>query len=147
MVDDNANDAFVYICDGKRFRAMSAAAAAEVFIYTGVGEGAVVPPDVVRVRVDPSVYVIPRGTFYERWKLEKVELHDDLHEVAEIAFYGCSLKEVHVSDGVERIGNSAFHCCNFAKFRSPPLVTTIPQSMVCLAHACFPWSCQKIPLK
>jgi hypothetical protein len=29
--------------------------AADVFVYTGVGEGAVVPKDAVRVRIDPSV--------------------------------------------------------------------------------------------
>ena len=40
-----------------------------------------------------------------------------------------ALTKVHVSDGVERIGNSAFLGCNFTKFRCPPLVTTIPFSM------------------
>ncbi len=31
---------------------------AEVFVYTGVVEGAVVPQDVVRVRIDPLVLAI-----------------------------------------------------------------------------------------
>ena len=103
--------------------------AADVFVYTG--EGAVVPEDVVRVRIDPSVHVIPRGTFYERWKLEKVELHEKVFEIGRQAFDNCTaLKEVQSSDGVESIGNSAFRGCNFAKFRCPPLVTTISQWML-----------------
>jgi len=43
----------------------------EVFIYT---EGAVVPQDVVRVRVHPSVTIIPEKAFQKRHKLEAVEL-------------------------------------------------------------------------
>lgn len=41
----------------KIFSVAMADNAAEVFVYTG--EGAVVPNDVVRVRIDPSVLVIP----------------------------------------------------------------------------------------
>ena len=40
-----------------------------VFVYT---EGAAVPHDVVRVRVHPSVTVIPEHAFYNRRKLEEV---------------------------------------------------------------------------
>ena len=43
-------------------------AAADVFVYTGVGEGAVVPDDVVRVQIDPSVLAIPARTFVGRRK-------------------------------------------------------------------------------
>lgn len=39
-------------------RAMADNDDAEVFVYTGVGEGAVVPQDVVRVRIDPLVLAI-----------------------------------------------------------------------------------------
>jgi hypothetical protein len=49
--------------------------AAEVFVYTGVGEGAVVPEDVVRVRIDPSVLSIPEYIFSQQYKLETIELH------------------------------------------------------------------------
>ena len=43
----------------------------DVFVYT---EGALVPEDVVRVRVHPSVTVIPGNAFYMRQQLEEVEL-------------------------------------------------------------------------
>ena len=108
--------------------------AAEVFVYTdtGVGEGAVVPKDIVRVRIDPSVLVIPEGAFFRRSKLETIELHDSLREIGQQAFCNCkALREVQSSDGVKSIGSNAFHSCiRFTKFRSPPLVTTIPFGML-----------------
>jgi hypothetical protein len=105
----------------------------DVFVYTGIGEGAIVPRDVVRVRIDPSVLVIPEHAFFQRCKLETIELHDGIREIGEYAFSGCAaLREVRLSDGVERIGCSAFSGCRkFTKFRSPPLVTTIP---LCMLH-------------
>ena len=57
---------------------MSAAAAANVFIYTGVGEGAVVLKDAVRVRIDPSFLVIPYRAFECKYKLQEVEFNDGL---------------------------------------------------------------------
>ena len=105
-------------------------AVAEVFVYTGAGEGAVVPNDVVRVRIDPSVRVIPSRAFYQRRQLQEVEFHNGLREIGYNTFSMCTaLRAVHVSDGVERIGCGAFFGCNFTKFRSPPLVTTIPIGM------------------
>ena len=58
---------------------------AEVFVYTGVGGGAVVPNDVVRVKIDPSVRVIPSRAFLQKPKLQEVELHNGLREIG-----GCS---------------------------------------------------------
>ena len=106
--------------------------AAEVFVYTALGgEGAVVPKDIVRVRIDPSVLAIPARAFLGRRKLEEVELHDGLLEIGDWAFYHCkALTEVKLSDGVESIGQFAFSCCNFTQFRSPPLVTTISPQML-----------------
>ena len=43
----------------------------EMFVYTGVGEGAVVPQDVVRVRVSN-----PADAFRYRSKMNEVQLHD-----------------------------------------------------------------------
>ena len=104
---------------------------AEVFVYTGVGEGAVVPRDVVRVRIDPSVLVVPIRAFEFNYKLQEVELHDGLREIDLRAFLYCTaLNKVQLSDEVESIGNYAFQCCNFTKFRSPPLITTIPGGML-----------------
>jgi hypothetical protein len=105
--------------------------ATDVFVYTG--EGAVVPKGVVRVRIDPSVLVIPEGAFFRRSKLETIELHDGLREIGQQAFENCTvLKEVELPDGVEVIGDyAAFHSCiRFTKFRTPPLVTTIPKGML-----------------
>jgi hypothetical protein len=104
----------------------------DVFVYTGIGEGAVVPRDVARVRIDPSVLVIPERAFFQRCKLETIELHDGIREIGLMAFINCrALREVHLSDEVERIGVNAFAFCEFTKFRSPPLVTTIPNGMHC----------------
>jgi hypothetical protein len=50
---------------------------AEVFIYTGEG-GAVVPHDVIRVRVDPSIPSIPAKAFFKSKKLTEVELSEGL---------------------------------------------------------------------
>jgi hypothetical protein len=105
--------------------------ATDVFVYTGIGVGAVVPSDAVRVRFDPSVLVVPDHAFSCRSKMETIELHDGLREIGRQAFYNCTaLKEVHQSDGVDRIGPNAFFCCNFTKFRSPPLITTISIGML-----------------
>ena len=45
---------------------------ANVFVYSGTGR-AEVPDDVVRVRVDPSVALIPTRAFFERKRLTEVE--------------------------------------------------------------------------
>lgn len=102
--------------------------AAEVFLYTGVGEGAIeIPTDVVCVRIDPSVLEL-------RYKLREVQLHDGLREICVYAFQNCrALNVVHISDGVDRIGDHVFSHCILTKFRSPPLVTTIPCA---LFHNC-----------
>ena len=103
----------------------------EMFVYTGVGEGAVAPKGIVRVRVDPSVLAIPHKAFSYRRQLQEVELHYSLREIGGHAFYRCTaLNKVQLSDGVESIGNYAFQCCNFTKFRNPPLITTIPFGML-----------------
>ena len=79
---------------------------ADVFIFT---EGAVVPRNVVRVRVHPSVTVIPERTFRGQEKLQEVELCEGLVEVGEQAFYGChSLKNIIIPSSVKRIRGQAF---------------------------------------
>jgi len=106
-------------------------AVAEVFVYTGVGEGAVAPKGVVRVRVDPSVLAIPADAFNNCTALKEIVLHDGLRKIGDHAFFDCAaLRKVQLSDGVERIGRSAFDRCNFTKFRCPPLVTTISVRML-----------------
>ena len=81
----------------------------EVFVYT---EGAVVPVDVVRVRVHPSITAIPRYAFEDRMELEDVELCEGLLEIGMSAFYGCnSLKRLTIPNTVRSIGNMAFESC------------------------------------
>jgi hypothetical protein len=126
-----------------------------------VGEGAVVPKDVVRVRIDQTVLVLPIEAFMSKYKLQEVEFDEGLHEIGEAAFDSCSaLKDIHLSDGIERIGDNAFFdctalrkvqlsdgvesigggafdSCNFTKFRCPPLVTTITYGMLANCKGMF----------
>jgi hypothetical protein len=67
---------------------MSTVLADDVFVYTGEG-GAVVPQDVVRVRVDPSVTSIPFSAFYCRKKLAEVELCEGVVEIGSASFRWC----------------------------------------------------------
>ena len=53
---------------------------AEIFVYTGEG-GQVVPRDVVRCRVHPSVTMIHANAFMNCSKLEEVELCEGLLEI------------------------------------------------------------------
>lgn len=83
-----------------------------VFIYTGEGDGAVVPDDVTHVRVDPSVTVIADGAFQGRLHLEKVELCEGLLIIESKAFFECkSLIEVNIPCTLRVIGESAFSHC------------------------------------
>ncbi|KAL3765020.1 hypothetical protein ACHAW5_004279 [Stephanodiscus triporus] len=106
------------------------------FVYLGVGT--VVPAGVTRVRVDPSVAVIPPEAFASRFLLEELELCDGLREIGRRAFVGCtrlrfkdgtnvpstvsvvcdeafmgcrSLGEVVVPRGVQTIGRGTFKDC------------------------------------
>jgi hypothetical protein len=96
--------------------------AAEVFVYTAA----------VHVRIDPAVLVIPEYFIWTyRSKLEEVELHNNVREIGHRAFRHCTvLEKINVIDGVEIIGAYAFYACKFTKFRSPPLITTIPNGML-----------------
>jgi hypothetical protein len=135
---------------------MLASSNAEVFVYTGPS-GEKVPDDVVRVLVDPSVSSIPVSAFRFRKKLTEVELGEGLVEIGEQSFEDCdhsitkinipttlrricrdtfsnSLRtSIHLHDGIESIGQWAFAACIFTNFRVPPLITTIPDSML--------WNC------
>ena len=61
-----------------------------LFVYTGLGEGAIVPRDVVRVLIDPSVLEIPANTFFKRHQLKEVVFHDNICKIiGPAAFSGC----------------------------------------------------------
>ena len=84
----------------------------------------IVPSDVVRVRVHPSVTVIPEKAFYQQRKLEEVELCEGLLEIGSNAFggslstglwststVGCVFKRIRIPSSVKVIGSNAFYCC------------------------------------
>jgi hypothetical protein len=128
---------------------------AEVFVYMGEG-GAVVPQDVVRLRVDHSVTSIHRQAFHGRKKLAEVELYEGLLEIGDESFartdhsitkinipstlrrikdysFICSLR-TPIRLHVESIGADAFSGCIFTNFRVPPLITAIPDAVM---NECF----------
>ena len=81
---------------------------AEVFVYT---DGVVVPEDVVRVRVHPSVTVIPEGAFDSCDALEEVELCEGLLEIGTRAFIHCNaLTKIKIPSTVTRIFWGYFQC-------------------------------------
>jgi len=85
----------------------------ETFIY--MGGDMVVPQDVVRVRVHPSVTVIQEKAFYQRRKLKEVELCEGLLEIGSYAFSGCwerGLKRISIPSSVRVIGSYAFNHCS-----------------------------------
>jgi hypothetical protein len=124
---------------------------AVALLYTGE-EGAVVPQDVIRIRVDPSVTSIPVQAFIKRNKLADVELSEGLVEIGARSFCDHSITKIniptslrrintcafsyslrtpiHLHDGIESIGRGAFSYCIFTNFRIPPLITVIPQYML-----------------
>ena len=80
----------------------------EVFVY--MGGDMVVPDDVVRAQVHPSVTVIPERAFFCHTKLEEIELSEGLIEIGNDAFFHCkALIHVNIpSTTVKTIGSSAF---------------------------------------
>mmetsp|Transcript_30503 Transcript_30503/g.61213 ORF Transcript_30503/g.61213 Transcript_30503/m.61213 type:complete len:149 (+) Transcript_30503:102-548(+) len=81
----------------------------EIFVYTGGDQ--VVPDDVVRVRIDKSVKIIPREAFQGRRHLIDVEFHDGIERIEKYAFFCCgSLRSVKLL-GVKIIETRAFESC------------------------------------
>ena len=117
-----------------------------VFIYTA---GSIVPDDVVRVRVHPSITVIPREAFKYQNKLKEVDLPEGLLEIGEKAFRDCyslkriaipstvtvirdsafiwckKLEAVELSEGLLEIGEMAFKCTSLKRMAIPSTVTRI----------------------
>ena len=89
---------------------MSDNSSAEVFVY--MGGDMVVPDDVVRVRVHPSVTAIPEKAFQNRWQLQEIELCDGILEIRAWAFQSCkSLRNITIPSTVIMIRRSAFSRC------------------------------------
>ena len=87
----------------------------EVFVY--MGGDMVVPQDVVRVRVHPSVTVIPDDAF-------TIDSDDDAFDETESI-----LEEVELCEGLLDIGKRAFFCCvSLKRIKIPSTVTVIHKS-------------------
>ena len=83
----------------------------EVFVYMG-GE-MVVPDDVVRAQVHPSVTVIPDKAFQYHQQLEEIELCEGLIEIGKQSFCLCkSLKHISIPSTVTTIPSLTFQSCN-----------------------------------
>jgi len=88
----------------------SASNARGVFVY--MGQGSIVPEDVIRVRVHPSVRVIAARAFEGCYQLVEVKLSEGLDEIGDWAFYYCEyLKRITIPSSVRRIGDYAFAGC------------------------------------
>ena len=80
----------------------------EVFVY--MGEGSVIPNDIVRARIHSPVTAIRSGIFRSRQKLEKIELCEGLLSIGLQSFYGCSSlkQQIRIPSTVTNIGHCAF---------------------------------------
>jgi hypothetical protein len=139
----------------------------QVFIFTG-DVRAVIPDDVVCVRVDPSVTSIPFFVGRKYKKLTEVELCEGLVEIGERSFMWCdqSITKINIPnsvrricdeafshslrtpirlhDGIESIGGGAFDNCIFTNFRVPPLITEIPWRLLTDCRSMFSLELPKI---
>ena len=110
----------------------------EVFVFTK--DGPAVPMDVIRLRVDPSIHIVPQDAVNGRTKLIELELCDGLVEIDKRAFANCtaltkvkipasvtilhegsfeyctSLKEVELREGIEEIRDYAFRGCTSLEY-------------------------------
>ena len=86
----------------------------DIFVY--MGGDMIVPRDVVRCRVHPSVTVITAMAFFNCMKLEEIELCEGILEIEEYAFGACMrLKRVNIPSTVTVIHDQAFSCCVMMK--------------------------------
>lgn len=99
----------------------------KVYIYTGEEDTSLFINKVIRAKVDPSVTVIPQGTFSAGVKLEEIELCEGLLEIGDGTFECCeSLGNIVIPSTVTTIGMEAFAHTQITILRIPPLVTEIP---------------------
>eukprot|EP00984_Skeletonema_dohrnii_P013993 scaffold5857_cov74-Skeletonema_dohrnii-CCMP3373.AAC.1 len=98
-----------------------------VFIYMGGDQ--VVPDDVVRVRIDKSVTIIPPQAFFRRRHLIYVEFHDLIERIERFAFNGCFLLRGVKLLGVKVVEGKAFHfCCGLTEVEFGDTLETIGEN-------------------
>ena len=86
---------------------------ADVFVYT---TGSIIPDEVVRARVHPSITVIPQKAFMYCRKLEEVELSEGLLEIGVEAFHDCiGLKRITIPSTVTLCGVISWRRLSYVK--------------------------------
>ena len=80
----------------------------EIFVYMGGNQ--VVPRGVRRARIHKSVKIIRAGAFRHRRDLVSVEFHDGIEIIGDYAFHGCRLTSVKLL-GIKVIKLGAFYDC------------------------------------
>ena len=102
----------------------------DVFVY--MGEGSVVPDDVVRIRIHSSVSIIPRRVFSKCKSLKQIHLPSSITMIQMGAFFGCNLEDVELCQGLIEIGIIAFSGC--LKLKHIHLPSTVKKIGEC--HTC-----------
>eukprot|EP00984_Skeletonema_dohrnii_P007072 scaffold2531_cov126-Skeletonema_dohrnii-CCMP3373.AAC.3 len=98
----------------------------EIFVYMGGDQE--VPNDVVRVRIDKSIKIIPRRAFDGLESLIDVEFHDGIERIEAEASYGCTglVGRIRLL-GVKIVGEGAFANCGFIEIEFGDKLETIEQ--------------------
>jgi hypothetical protein len=86
----------------------------EVFVFTK--DGPAVPMDVIRLRVDPSIHIVPQDAVNGRTKLIELELCNGIEEIDQRAFANCTaLTQVKIPASVKILHEGAFEYCTSLK--------------------------------
>jgi len=106
----------------------------DIFVYTGGDQ--VVPNDVVRVKIDKSVKIIPKKAFEHRDSLIDVEFHDGIEEIGKWAFGRCILLRGVKLLGVKIIKKGGFYnCIGLADIEFSDTLETIEQGAFQYCHS------------
>jgi hypothetical protein len=104
-------------------------ATSAIFVYKGIDE---IPPTVSKLKVDPTLKVIPPATCLHCDRLMTVELPEGLEIIGRRAFSYCkALKSINIPSTVTEIGKRAFHNCFDLKH------ITLPDGLLTLEEEAF----------
>ena len=119
-----------------------------VFLYTGQNRSEI-PDDVVHVKIDDSVKVLPSEAFSECKQMITIEFNDGLERIEGRAFVNChslrnpqipptvrsigdlafsnclGLYSLDLPEGLETIGRAAFPSCSFRNVKIPSSMTEV----------------------
>lgn len=89
------------------------------------------------VELGENLRTIERHAFFNCGFLRTVNIPDAVRDIGTLAFMSAGPVSLAIPDGVESIGDKAFSCCAFPRFRAPSLLTTIPTGMFCQCKSMF----------